>query len=108
MRDSSRIGPVGAPIASGSTPAWTSSALDQQIIDAFVADDGIGSGSLAPDSVSESLIRDRARVLGLTKEFTKKCRRSGSRAAMRTCMKCDLRFLSAGIHNRLCQRCRPR
>jgi hypothetical protein len=108
MPPSPRSEPSGSPVSAASTPAWASPEFDQQIIDSFIADDGVTLGALAPEGVTEALIRERARTLGLTKEFVKKCRRGGSRPAMRVCMKCDQRFLSSGIHNRLCQRCPPR
>ena len=107
MSRQERIGPSGTPLVAAPTPTWTSPELDQQIIDVFVAHDG-ALGTVSFDGISESSIRERARVLGLTKVFTKNCRRGGSRAAVRVCIKCDERFLSSGIHNRLCTRCRPR
>ena len=62
MSTSPRIAPSGAPLAAEKTPAWASPELDQRIIDAYVEDDGAGIGGLGPDGVSESSIRERARV----------------------------------------------
>jgi hypothetical protein len=58
--------------------------------------------------VSEASVREHAHALGLTWGFIKQCRLSGSRPAMRTCIKCDARFLSSGVDNRLCRHCPPR
>lgn len=79
--------------------------LDQRIVESLAADDANLIGELARSGVSEASIRARGRALGMTWEFIKQCRLSGSRPAMRVCMRCDARFLSAGIENRLCRRC---
>lgn len=88
--------------------AWQSRRLDQRIIDSLVADDTKLFDELAARGVSESLVREHARALGITDGFIKECRLSGSRPAMRTCIKCDAVFLSSGLHNRLCRSCPPR
>ena len=79
--------------------------LDQQTIDRFIAEgDGL-MRSLPADNSTEALLRARARALGMTSEFIKKCRLSGSRPAMRVCIRCGVHFLSSGIDNRCCRRC---
>ena len=82
--------------------------LDQAIIDCMVADDRTRLGELARGELNEDSIRDHAHALGLTQDFIKQCRLSGSRPAMRGCIACDDRFLSTGISNRLCRRCARR
>jgi hypothetical protein len=77
---------------------------DQRIVDSLIAGDD-QLRELARDGVSEAAIRERARELGVTWEFIKQCRLSGSRPAIRACMRCDASFLSSGIENRLCRRC---
>jgi hypothetical protein len=63
---------------------------------------------LSSRGVNEVAVRAHVRAIGVTNEFIKECRLSGSRPAMRVCIKCDMTFLSLGIHNRLCRRCPPR
>jgi hypothetical protein len=89
-------------------PAWATHGLDQRIIASFVADDTQLFHELSDRGVNEESVRAHARAIGITHEFIKECRLSGSRPAMRVCIKCDARFLSSGIHNRLCRRCCPR
>lgn len=82
-----------------------SSSLDQRIIDCLVAGDKEQLNALSSDGGGEAAIRARAKALGLTNEFIKKCRLSGTQPALRGCMKCDTSFLSWGLQNRLCRRC---
>ncbi len=82
--------------------------MDQRIIDCLVAGDQEQLDELSKDGGGEEAIRARAKALGLTNEFIKKCRLSGSRPALRACMKCDAKFLSWGLQNRLCRRCSVR
>jgi hypothetical protein len=79
--------------------------LDQRIIELLVAEDGSLDDAVLRGGMSEEAIRGRARALGVTNEFIKRCRLSGSRPAMRRCICCDARFLSSGVNNRLCRRC---
>jgi hypothetical protein len=83
---------------------WTSG-IDQKIIDGFLNDENLAVRELEKAGFPEEEVRERARELGLTKEFVKRCRLSGMRAGMRRCVNCDRLFLSAGPHNRLCPRC---
>ena len=79
--------------------------LDQDTIDRLMAqNDGSTSAEAAVDTVDASL-RAQARALGMTNEFIKRCRLSGSRPAMRVCVMCGAQFLSSGIDNRRCRRC---
>lgn len=86
-------------------PAWASDALDQRIIDALVVDDTRLLGGLARAGIDRNSIRAYARSLGVSDRFIKECRQSGCRPAMRRCMKCEDRFPSTGIQNRLCRQC---
>jgi hypothetical protein len=78
---------------------------DQQIIDAIVSGGHARLRELSRQGVTHEAVRVRAGQIGLTREFIRRCRLAGSQPAMRACMKCDERFLSAGKHNRLCRRC---
>lgn len=82
--------------------------LDQQIIDCMVAGDTKQLRALAKEAGGEAAIRSRAKALGLTNDFVKKCRLGGHQPALRECMNCDATFLSWGVQNRLCRRCTPR
>ncbi len=79
--------------------------MDQRIIDCFMAGDQERLHALSKEGGGEAAIRSRAKALGLTNEFIKKCRLSGTQPALRGCMKCDAHFLSWGLQNRLCRRC---
>lgn len=82
--------------------------MDQRIIDCLIADDPEELNALAKNGGGEAALRARAKALGLTNEFIKKCRLSGSQPGLRGCMNCDVTFLSWGLQNRLCRRCSPR
>lgn len=101
-------GGAAASAASSDRPAWATHKLDQRIIEALVAGDVTLFSQLATSGITEASVRAHASSLGVTNEFIKQCRLSGSRPAMRVCIRCDARFLSSGIHNRLCQRCPTR
>lgn len=60
------------------------------------------------EALSVEAVNARAVRMGLTDELIKRCRLIGTLPDMRTSIKCDARFLSAGHHNRLCKRCPPR
>lgn len=81
-------------------------AVDRAIIEAMI--EGEDFSALYRTGLTEKAVNDRAGKLGLTREFIKRCRLAGTRPAMRSCVKCDARFLSAGNHNRLCGRCPAR
>ena len=81
---------------------------DGQIIAALIETELGLLNALYRDGVSKQLVSARAAKLGLTHEFIKRCRLTGTRPSLRKCIKCDASFLSAGPHNRLCRRCPPR
>lgn len=84
------------------------SELDQRIIDCLVAGGEQQLSALSKDGGGEIAIRSRAKALGLTNDFIKKCRLNDGQPALRSCMKCDAVFLSWGVQNRLCRRCNPK
>ena len=84
-----------------------SKSLEQRIIDGFLADDADQLAAVAADVGGDAALRHRAKAMGLTYDFIKRCRLSGSRPALRPCMRCDTKFLSWGVQNRLCRRCSP-
>lgn len=83
------------------------SEVDRRIIAAFVEEDGGPLGVLIP-GLCEADVRRRAAAIGLTRELVRDARLSGVRLAMRTCIRCDDKFLSVGPQNRLCRRCNRR
>jgi hypothetical protein len=97
-----------APPSPLERPPWATRDLDQRIIEGLVSEDTTVFRQLSANGVDEASVRAHAHALGVTHEFIKQCRLSGSRPAMRTCIKCDATFLSFGIHNRLCHRCGSR
>jgi hypothetical protein len=78
---------------------------DQRIIDAIVSEEHTLLRELSLQGLSQEAVRARAGEMGITNEFIRQCRLSGSRPAIRVCVRCDASFLSAGTHNRLCRRC---
>jgi hypothetical protein len=104
LRDGASLGPAPVTVRR-ERPPWATKKLDQRIIEGLVTDDSKLFRELSQRGVNEASIREHAHTLGMTKEFIKQCRLSGSRPAMRSCIKCDATFLSSGIHNRLCPRC---
>jgi hypothetical protein len=84
------------------------SELDRQFIDAFIDPDQELMRALYQGGMTTEAVNARAARLGLTSEFIKRCRLTGTRPSMRKCIKCDARFLSAGPQNRLCRKCPPR
>ncbi|HEX2679168.1 MAG TPA: hypothetical protein VHM19_21105 [Polyangiales bacterium] len=74
----------------------------------MVYDDPALKHELLERGISEASMRAHASTLGVTDAFIKECRLSESSPALRKCIKCDLAFLSSGIHNRLCRRCPTR
>jgi uncharacterized paraquat-inducible protein A len=82
--------------------------LDRRFIAAFIHPDQGLLNALYSEGLSVEAVNARAARMGLTSEFIKRCRLTGTQPDMRKCIKCDARFLSAGPHNRLCKRCPPR
>ena len=82
--------------------------LDRRFIEAFMHPEQHLLSALYRDGMSVEEVNVRAARMGLTSEFIKRCRLTRTLPGMRMCIRCDVRFLSAGPHNRLCKRCPPR
>ncbi len=82
--------------------------LDREIVAALIHKEQALLDDLHRRGLTEAALNERAGQLGLTSELIKRCRLAGTQPSLRTCVKCDARFLSAGPHNRLCRRCPPR
>ena len=81
---------------------------DRRIIEALVHPEQHLLNALYRNGLTAEAIGACAVRLSLTDEFIKRCRLTGTVPAMRRCVKCDVRFLSAGPQNRLCKKCPPR
>ena len=90
-----------------SAPAFTNS-IDSWIIKGFLDNRRAMFKKLTTMGFTRNAIMDRARELGLSDQFIKKCSVGNHDVAMRTCLGCSERFLSMGVGNRLCHRCRNR
>lgn len=84
------------------------SEFDQEIIAALLDPESELLHALYGRGITQKAVSERAGELGLTREIIKRCRLAGTTPAMRSCVKCDATFLSAGKHNRLCGRCPAR
>lgn len=87
-------------------PSFTSQ-LDEQILRGLVEDEGALLRELGARGYPAAAVRARATHLGLTQQIVMRCRLAGSWPSMRACLACELRFLSLGVHHRLCKRCQP-
>lgn len=87
--------------------AFTNS-IDGTIIKGFLENRRAMFKKLTTMGFSRSAILDRAKELGLSDQFLKKCSVGNHNVAMRDCLGCNARFLSMGVGNRLCPRCRNR
>jgi hypothetical protein len=96
------------PMTQPSETTIDDSELDRQFIAAFLHPELDLLNALYRGGMTEKAVNAHAARLGLTSEFIKRCRLTGTQPAMRKCVKCDARFLSAGPQNRLCRRCPPR
>lgn len=83
-------------------------AVDDQIIDGFFGDQEAMFRRMKALGFSRDEIMDRTKYLGLSRQFIKRWHIERSDVAMRICLGCSERFLSAGFQNRLCSRCRNR
>jgi hypothetical protein len=82
--------------------------VDLRIIAALVHTEHTLLDALYRSGLTAGVVNARAARLGLTHELIKRCRLTGTQPSLRQCIKCDMRFLSAGPQNRLCRRCPPR
>jgi uncharacterized paraquat-inducible protein A len=89
-------------------PLENSPEVDRQIIAALIHPEQALLKALYSSGMTAEAVNARAARLGLTSDFIKRCRLTGTQPGLRQCIKCDARFLSAGPQNRLCRRCPPR
>ena len=82
--------------------------LERRVIAAVVHPEQGLLKALHRNGMSPEAVNARAVRMGLTNELIKNSRLTGVLPEIRACVKCDVRFLSAGSHNRLCKRCLPR
>lgn len=82
--------------------------VDQSIIHGYLGNRRAMFTSLCSRGFSRQAITDRARELGLSDQFIKRCAVGNPDVAMRTCLQCNTTFLSMGPQNRLCPRCKKR
>lgn len=83
-------------------------AIDDMIIDGFFDDLAAMLRKMRNLGFSRDEIMDRTRILGLSRQFVKQCTLMKSDVALRECLGCSERFLSAGVGNRMCKRCKGR
>lgn len=85
-----------------------SDSVDDCIVEGFLTDRRATIRSLRARGFTRAAVIDRARQLGLSEQFIKACSIGEAAVALRPCLRCDERFLSVGVHNRLCHRCKTR
>ncbi len=81
---------------------------DDWIVKSFLSGRKVVFASLERLGFSRIDIMNRARRLGLSDQFLKRCAVGNPDVAMRACLGCGERFLSVGVQNRLCLRCKNR
>ena len=99
---------MGSREGEKSSPASFSLEIDQQIIKGFLVDQETTLRELAKAGFPRSVVLDRAGKLGLTSDLLKRLRLERLDVSVRRCLNCDEAFLSLGMQNRLCSRCRKR
>jgi hypothetical protein len=80
--------------------------IDRRIIDGYLRDLRAMVEELGRAGISKEAILRRGEALGVTKDALASGELGPQRAAARECLCCDRTFLSFGIQNRLCRRCR--
>jgi len=85
-----------------------SASIDRFIIEGFIEDQRNMFKKLRTMGFSKSSVMNRAKQLGLSDQFVKKCSVGDHKVAMRNCLGCNAHFLSVGFQNRLCPRCKNR
>lgn len=102
-----RVSMNGAQGKNAVAPVFTDS-IDGDIISGFLANRRILLRKLRNLGFRRIDIIERAKKLGLSDQFLKKCAVGKCDVAMRPCLGCNESFLSMGFQNRLCPRCRNR
>lgn len=87
------------------SPAFTA-AIDGCIVRGYLDDRRAMIRELKDKGFSREAILDRARHLGLSTQFLRRCSIGEPKLDLRHCLGCGEGFLSVGIQNRLCPRCR--
>jgi hypothetical protein len=82
--------------------------IERRLIAAFIHPEPGLREALYRDGMSERAAQALAVRMGLTTQLIRNCRLNGLLPEMRSCIQCDMRFLSAGRHNRRCKRCLSR
>ena len=82
--------------------------IDRRIIKGLLVDQEATLRELAKAGFPRSVVLDRAGKLGLTSDLLKRHRLERLDVSVRRCLNCDETFLSLGMQNRLCSRCRKR
>lgn len=85
-----------------------SRALDRRIIEGYLHDPRAMFEALGRAGVAAEQIMRRGVTLGVTPALLDLQEPECSALAARECLCCERPFLSVGIHNRLCRRCRGR
>jgi len=80
--------------------------IDLQIVDGVLGDSENMLATLTRAGFSKEEIHRRSRSLGLSNRFIAQCRAGDIVVSVRRCLNCDDKFLSMGVHLRLCVRCR--
>ncbi len=87
------------------TLSFTAS-IDDSIVEWFIKDKNEIIKRLTSKGFRKAAVMDRARELGLSEQFLKWCALGNPDVALRACLGCGERFLSVGVQNRLCPRCK--
>jgi len=82
--------------------------IDQRIVRGFLDNKEATLRELVEAGFTRSAVLDRAGKLGLTGDFLTRHRVNRDDVSVRRCLNCDEVFLSLGLQNRLCNRCRKR
>lgn len=84
------------------------SQIDKEIIEGFLSDKNAMLATMTAAGFSKRAIRERAEKLGLTQSLLAQFSAGEVELSVRTCLNCDEPFISVGVFNRLCKRCRSR
>lgn len=82
--------------------------IDRRIIEGYLQDPRSMIEELGQAGIAKEEIIRRGAALGVTPAVLSVEEPGRSGLAARVCLRCDQAFLSLGIHNRLCRRCRGR
>ncbi|HOX44372.1 MAG TPA: hypothetical protein PK668_12285 [Myxococcota bacterium] len=100
-----QAGRPARPLAVVAPPPFTLD-IDGCIVRGYLSNRRAMLRELAGQGYSRSAVLHRARELGLSAQFVKWCAIGKPDVALRACLGCGTPFVSVGVHNRLCPRCR--